>query len=178
MNWLDFLVVAIVVVSTFYGWQRGFVSQTFDLAGWILGVIAALKYDALIVSYTLAFAKIDLATVVPRSVRFIVIFLCVRLAILFLGRLVRTVAHLPVLGFFDTAGGAAFGFVKASIQVLALFMLMGFMRPEFFEKAVDESIYSYRIDEFASVLVKNADESKKTFDEIKGIMIPQEEKKE
>ena len=178
MNWLDFLVVAVVVLNTYYGWQRGLISQAFDLAGWLVGVIAALKYDDIIIAYAHEVTKFDLLTNIPRPIMLIGIFLVVRISFLLVGRVLHSVLHIPGLGICDTAGGAAFGLVKGSIQVMALFILMGIIRPQFYETALDTSVYSYKIDEYSAVLLECVDANKEKINDFKGMIIPDEGKKE
>ena len=178
MNWLDFLVVAIVVINMFYGWQKGLFSQAFDLAGWLFGIIIALKYSDFVVGYLDNVVKIDLLTNLPKPVMLVVIFIVVRILFLFVGRFLQVVVHASGLGVFNTAGGAAFGFVKGSMQILALFILMSFIRPQFFETALNTSVYSYRIDAYAGTIVDYADANQGKIDDLKGIVIPEGQKKE
>jgi uncharacterized protein YkwD len=44
INAIDVLLVVIVLLSVFNGWRRGFIYGVLDLAGWVLSLLAGLRY--------------------------------------------------------------------------------------------------------------------------------------
>ena len=51
MNWLDWLIVAVLVFSAFQGLRRGFVSSVAKLAGLLLGFIVGITYNRDLAAY-------------------------------------------------------------------------------------------------------------------------------
>jgi uncharacterized protein YkwD len=44
LNVIDILLVVVVLLAALYGWRRGFIYGVLDLAGWVLGLVAALRF--------------------------------------------------------------------------------------------------------------------------------------
>ncbi len=44
LNALDILLVALVLLSALNGWRRGFIMGLLDLLGWIVSLVAALRF--------------------------------------------------------------------------------------------------------------------------------------
>ncbi|MBC7262574.1 MAG: CvpA family protein, partial [Chloroflexi bacterium] len=45
MNWVDFMILVIVAVSTFSSLRAGFLRQASALIGFVVGIYAALSYN-------------------------------------------------------------------------------------------------------------------------------------
>ena len=43
-NAIDVLLVVLVLFSVLSGWRRGFIHGVLDLAGWVLSLVAGLRY--------------------------------------------------------------------------------------------------------------------------------------
>ena len=117
VNWLDFLIIAIVGWFTVAAYLSGFIRETVALAAVLLGVLAAgLFHDNLAANFQI-FVDDETATHV---VAFLTIFAIVAVAGWALSILLRRTASLLMLGWADRAAGALFGFLKGVVIVQAI----------------------------------------------------------
>ena len=120
MNWLDVVIVLILVWFTFSAFSAGLIREVVTLAAAVLGVvIAGLYYDTL--------AKDVLVFVDNDQAALVVAFLMLLGSVFLMGQLAAIIlkhtASLLMLGWADHLAGAAFGFVKGFIIVEALLIL-------------------------------------------------------
>ena len=117
VNWLDFLIIAIVGWFTVAAYLSGFIRETVGLAAVLLGVlIAGLFHDNLAENFQI-FIDDETAT---RVVAFLTIFGIVAVTGWALSIFLRRTASLLMLGWADRAAGACFGFLKGVVIVQAI----------------------------------------------------------
>lgn len=114
MNWLDAVIVLVILWFTFSAFQTGFIRETVTIAAAILGVVlAGLFYDDLADDVLLFIDGERLANIVA----FGLIFAATALAGQMLALVLKPTVNLLQLGLFDQMAGAAFGFVKAMVFI-------------------------------------------------------------
>ena len=117
MNWLDFLIIAIVGWFTVAAFLSGFIRETVGLAAVLLGVLlAGLFHDNLAENFQI-FVDDETGT---RVVAFLTIFAIVAVAGWAVSLFLRSTANLLMLGWADRAAGAFFGFLKGIVVVQAI----------------------------------------------------------
>ena len=115
----DWIILALALWSVVRGFIRGLIRELFALAALIAGItIAAWNYTA---------ASGWLGRWIPQPtsasiVAFLLLTLAVTLAVLVVGRLVRSAAHLVGLGLLDRLAGALFGLTRACLLGAAILM--------------------------------------------------------
>jgi uncharacterized protein YkwD len=118
-NVVDILLVLLVLLSMFAGYQRGFILGVLDLAGWVLSFLAGLSfYQPLARFLTLDIHA--LPSIWSRPLAFILIAIIVRVAIhiggrVLLRRLPKNVHHRRVNHVFGIVPGLANGLITAAI---------------------------------------------------------------
>lgn len=125
-NWIDALLVVIVLLNVFLGWRRGFIFGALDLARWIGSLLAALYFYqpiAQFLEYVTAWSDVW-----TQPVAFILIVVTVGLAIQALGnyllrRLSPDVHRRRANQILGTLPGLASGFITAAIVAALLFSL-------------------------------------------------------
>ena len=117
MNWLDFLIIAIVGWFTLAAYLSGFVRETVGLAAVLLGVVLAGIFHARLAENLQIFIDDETGT---RIIAFLLIFAIVAIGGWAFSLLLRTTATLLMLGWADRAAGAIFGFVKGVLIVQAV----------------------------------------------------------
>ena len=120
MSILDFIIVAIAVISFLWGIRKGFVGQLMSLIGLIFGLWGASK---LTVPITTKIMPLLGPSVPEGTVRIIVyIILAVLFIILFnwLGRLLEKVMNLTILGGLNKVLGAVFSLLKAVVVAMII----------------------------------------------------------
>lgn len=117
MNWLDFLIIAVVGWFTVAAYLSGFIRETVGLAAVLIGVLlAGLFHDNLADNFQI-FIDDETGT---RVVAFLVIFAIVAAAGWTLSLFLRSTANLLMLGWANRAAGAFFGFLKGILVVQAI----------------------------------------------------------
>ncbi len=117
MNWLDFILLIIVASSVYTGFRVGFARGGIGFAAAVLGLLCGFWFYGIPAAWvsTLVTSK----TVANLLGFFIVIFGFI-LAGSIIGLIVQKMFRLIGLGFFDRLLGAAFGFVRGSLVVVAV----------------------------------------------------------
>ncbi len=117
MNALDWTIVGVLAVSVLLGLLRGFVREALAVAGWVVGIVLALRYSA------------ELGTHLPFDVplpalRTGIGALAIVVASVFVGALagwvLRQLLAAARLSFADRALGALFGVTRAVLIVFAV----------------------------------------------------------
>lgn len=120
MNWLDGVIILLVLWLTYAAFQAGFIRETVTIAAIILGIVlAGIFYVDLADDVLLFIDNDDLASVVA----FVIIFGAVALAGQVLAMVLKPTVTIFQLGIFDQLGGAAFGFLKAMVLVQIFLVL-------------------------------------------------------
>jgi membrane protein required for colicin V production len=141
MNWLDYIILAVLVTGIVMGFKRGFVREAMGLLGIIFGVIIAINYVDWASGKFLSHMHVS-----PHVVTFfcfILLFLTAYLAFKLLGMVFYRIGQLSPLGRLDKIGGGFFGFVQAWILTgMILLLLMFFPLPQSFLRTTDTSFFA------------------------------------
>jgi membrane protein required for colicin V production len=121
MNWLDIVILAIIVIATFLGLWIGLIRAALFLAGIIVGVFLAGRYY-IPLSQHLSFVGDES---VARVVAFVIILVAVMLVALLLALFLNRLTSLVPLGWVNRLGGAIFGLFLGALfwgAVLAIWV--------------------------------------------------------
>ena len=121
LNWLDFVIIAILAVSTIHAWRTGFVRGSVRLLAVVGGVILAGAYHERVI--------LDLAIATEPSAEMKVASFGVILAVVVLagwiaGNFLKGAAELLMLGWADRSAGALFGLFFAVLLVQAVMAII------------------------------------------------------
>ncbi len=122
MNWVDYAIVGVVLVSAVVSLLRGFVKEALSLAGWIIAIWVALAFashlskmlDGLITSPSLRI-------VVAFSILFVVTLVLAALVNFFASQLVKRTG----LTGTDRVLGMLFGILRGAVIIAILVLLAG-----------------------------------------------------
>lgn len=144
MNWLDFVILALMAWFTLSAYLSGLIRETLGLASVILGVILAGLFHDEFADNLDFFIESETASNV---IAFITIFVIVAVGGWALSLFLRRTADLLLLGWADHAGGALFGFIKAVLIIQALTVIF-VLQPALGMEAViaDSAIGSFFLD--------------------------------
>lgn len=122
MNWADWTIIAIVVISGLFSIRQGFVKEALSLATWVAAfIIARIFSDAL--------AAVLARYIETPSFRLAAAFAILFIATLFVGalisNLIRTLVQATGLSSTDRILGMGFGLVRGGLIVVALVALLG-----------------------------------------------------
>lgn len=117
LTWLDWVIIAIVALSTLISLWRGFTREALSLLGWVLAFIAANLFGGVLAS--------ELAGVIDNvTARYIagwlLVFVGVLLAASLSGMLMARVVQMTGLGTLDRLLGTLFGFARGVVIVMVI----------------------------------------------------------
>ncbi len=111
MNWLDIVILAVMVISGFVGLKTGFITTVLSLAGVIVGITLAGRYY-IPLAERLSFIPQEN---VAEGVAFAIILIGVMIIATLLAKLLKWAVSAVMLGWLNHLGGAVFGLVMGAI---------------------------------------------------------------
>ena len=117
MNWLDFVIVVVLVVSAFLGLRVGIIKAVLYLAGVIVGVVLAGRYYTALADVLPFFSETSGAA---KIVAFAIILIGVMVIAVVAARFLKWVTSAMMLGWTNRLGGTALGLVLGAIFCSAL----------------------------------------------------------
>ena len=122
MNEVDWIILAVLAISTIVGLFRGIVRELMAIVGWVLAIVLALRFSPW------AGELIPLPSV-DASIRTIFGAILIAVVVLFacgiLGRIAGAALSAASVSFEDRSIGAVFGFVRGVVIVCACVYLLG-----------------------------------------------------
>ena len=150
MNWLDILIVVVLIGFTSAAFSAGLIREIVTLTAVVAGiVIAGTLYDDL-ASDVLTFIDNDGAA---EAVSFLVLFGAVYIFGQIAAYMLKTGASLLMLGVWDRLGGAGFGLIKGLFIVQILLLIFAAYPSLGLEGSVEGSeLADYFVDDFSLLL--------------------------
>ena len=120
MEWVDWVIVLVIVLGVLEGLREGFFRSACSLAGLLLGlVLAAWNYGRL-AAWLMFFVRVE-------AVADVLGFLAIALAVMGLaglaGQIIAKTVHGMGLGCLDRLLGAAFGFLQGTLLVMVVILV-------------------------------------------------------
>lgn len=155
MNWLDLIILIILALAAWKGFQRGFLIELASLAGLVLGIWAGLRFSDRVV------AAMDLE-VKHAAAAFLITFVLVLLLVVLLGHLLTKVIDIAQLSLPNKLAGVAFGALRSAFTLsIALNLALGYSEGAFPPVAVREgSSFFTPVRAFAPLVVPQLEETK------------------
>lgn len=121
LNWADYFIIAVVLISTLVSIIRGFVREVLSLVVWIIAFVVAFKFSAKLATVFAAYIKTP-------SLRVALAFALLFIITLILGGLLSfLLSHLIVktgLSGTDRVLGMVFGFARGLLVVAVVLLLL------------------------------------------------------
>ena len=116
MNWLDIIILVLIVIATLVGLKIGIIKAVLSLLGVIVGVILAGRYYVALAGELTFISQDSLA----RIAAFAIILIVVMIIAALLAALLKWFVSALMLGWVNRLGGAVFGFVLGFVFCGAL----------------------------------------------------------
>lgn len=155
MNWLDIVLLLILAMAAWKGFQRGFLIELASLLGLVLGIWAGVHFSDRVT------AALDLE-VKHAAVAFLITFALVLLLVLFLGHLLTKLIDIAQLSLPNKVAGIAFGVLRSAFTLsIALNLLLGYTEGAFPTEQVRQGSSLFDpVRSFAPMVVPQLEETK------------------
>lgn len=126
MNWADWIILAILVVSSLISLKRGFVKEALSLLNWVIAFFVAMAFrdvlSVLLSSYISTPSVRDM-------VAFATLFAATLIVGAMLNNLVSELVRLTGLSGTDRTFGMIFGLLRGFVIVMAIILLVPMIVP-------------------------------------------------
>jgi len=165
MNWLDWLLIALLLFAAFQGFTRGFIVEVSSLLALVVGIWVAARFS-------LRFADAVGLGSDKETIAFLLTFVAVLVAVHLLARFLTTLIDLAQLGLPNKLAGTLFGALRSAFTLsILLNLLVGWTDDAFPPKSVrEESTLHAPIRAFAPLVIPALGETKwvkETMDRVK-----------
>lgn len=141
MNWLDFVLLVLLVGSIALGVKRGLIREVMGFVGLIIGVVLAINKVDAVTAWVLSHMKAS--PVVVSFVSFVLILAFFYITFRLLGMLFNKMASLSGLGKIDQIGGGFVGFIRGWVLVgFVLFLLFYLPLPQGVYQSIENSFFA------------------------------------
>ena len=160
VNWLDGIVVIVVLVLGLIGWKTGIIRAVVALGGTAVGLfLAGQYYDDLGEQLESVIENPDGA----RVAGFVIIFLTIFVGAIIAGRLLRSVLRQLYLSWVDNAAGSAVGAFVGVALCTGLAVVLAVFPFGNLDKTVEDSLFGdFLVDNFTAVRTLLPEEFDKT----------------
>ena len=147
MNWLDIVVILMILIPMSIGYMRGLIGIVVPLVGIVFGIIFAGRVYGEIAD--LLHPGLLNSASQANIVSFIIIFVLFFIAIMVVSSILRRFMRLLFLGWVDKIGGLAFGLVVGFIVASDFLAIVTNFFTESVQAAVaDSPLDSFLLDKF------------------------------
>ncbi len=116
MNWLDIVILILLVVSILTGLKIGLIKAVLSLVGVVVGVVLAGQYSVALAGHLTFISQPSLAKIAA----FAIILIVVMIIAAVLASIIKWAVSAVMLGWVNRLGGAVFGLVLGAIFCGAL----------------------------------------------------------
>jgi membrane protein required for colicin V production len=153
MNWIDAVIVIILILSMVNGFIHGFVKEVASLTALILGIWGAIKFS----SFTAAklYDYFDMTGQYVGVIAFIVTFMLIVVIIHFIGIMADKIVDAVSLSFVNRLLGIVFGLLKSVLIMSVFFVVMNVIdakRPFLPKETIEKSIFYNPISDIAPAI--------------------------
>ncbi len=170
MNWIDALIVVILILSLVMGFINGLVKEIASLAALILGIWGAIKFSSFTAEKL--YDYFDMTGQYVGVIAFLVTFGIIVVIIHFIGILADKLVDAVSLGFVNRLLGIVFGLIKTVIIMSVFFSILNAIdarRPFLPKERIEESKFYNPISDIAPAIFPVIGEGgfKQSFDRFK-----------
>ena len=121
MNYIEIILLILLILSAFNGFSKGFVEELAGLFALILGIWAALHFSGFVAQLITDLFNFE-SRFLP-VISFLVTFIIVLILVSIIGGMISNLVKAVHLGFLNRLAGFVFGVVKGAL-VLSIFLVV------------------------------------------------------
>jgi len=153
MNWIDAIIVVILILSMVTGFINGLVKEVASLAALVLGIWGAIKFSAFTAEKL--YDYFDMSGQYVGVIAFLVTFGIIVVLIHFVGLIVNKIVDAAALSFVNRLLGIVFGLLKSVLILSVLFVVLNSIdarRPFLPKDKIEESMFFNPISDIAAAI--------------------------
>ena len=153
MNWLDAIIVVILILSLVTGFINGLVKEVASLAALILGIWGAIRFSTFTAEKL--YDYFDMTGHYVGIIAFLITFGIIVVIIHFIGILADKVVNAASLGFINRILGIVFGLLKSMLIMSVVFVVLNAIdvrKPFLPKNTIEESKFYNPISDIAPVI--------------------------
>jgi membrane protein required for colicin V production len=153
MNWLDVIIVVILILSLVTGFINGLVKEVASLAALILGIWGAIKFSTFTAGKL--YDYFDMSGRYVGIIAFLITFGMIVVIIHFVGILADKIVNAAALGFINRILGIIFGLLKSVLIMSVVFVILNAIdakRPFLPKQTIEESKFYNPISDLAPAI--------------------------
>ena len=153
MNWIDAVIVIILVLSMLSGFINGFIKEVASLAALILGIWGAIRFSTFTAGKL--YDYFDMTGQYVGIIAFVVTFGLIVVLIHFIGMVADKIVTSISLGFLNRILGIAFGLLKSILILSVIFVVLNVIdsiRPFLPREKIEGSTFFNPISDIAPAL--------------------------
>jgi membrane protein required for colicin V production len=170
MNWIDFVIIILLVFGLARGFINGFIKELASLLALILGIWGAIKFS--VFTAEKLYDYFDMTGQYVGIIAFLITFIIIVIIIHFIGMIVDKFVETLSLGFLNSLLGLIFGVFKSALILSVIFVVLNAIdaKHRFLpKKVIEDSRFYNPIADIAPALFPLIGEGNfdKSFDRIK-----------
>jgi membrane protein required for colicin V production len=122
MNWIDFIIIILLVFGLARGFMNGFIKELASLLALILGIWGAIRFSAFTAERL--YDYFDMTGQFVGIIAFLITFILIVIIIHFIGLLVDKFVETLSLGFLNSLLGLVFGVFKTALILSVMFAVL------------------------------------------------------
>lgn len=153
MNWIDLIIIVLLILAFFKGFTDGFVREVASLLALILGIWGAIRFSAFTADKL--YDWFDMTGQYVGIASFLVTFIVIVIVIHFIGTLADKMIDAVSLGFLNRILGMVFGVLKSVIILSVFFTILNAIdmkRPFLPKEKINESRFYMPISDIAPAI--------------------------
>ncbi len=170
MNWIDLIIIVLLILAVVNGFINGFVKEVASLAALVLGIWGAIKFSSFTADKL--YEWFDMSGQYVGIIAFLVTFGVIVVAIHFIGIIADKIIDAIALGFLNRILGMVFGLIKSVLIMSVIFCVLNAIdvrRPFLPKEKIAESKFYNPISDIAPAIFPVIGEGgfKQSFDRFK-----------
>lgn len=122
MNWADWVILAIVLISSLMSLRRGFIREAVSLITWVAAfIVGRLFYEVLA---EIVAGYFDAAPSVHQLIAFLILFIATLIVGNLIGTLIGSLVKMTGLSATDRVLGVGFGALRGGLVVVIMLVLL------------------------------------------------------
>jgi membrane protein required for colicin V production len=142
MNFIDLILILIILLFAIQGFRKGLIYEIASLAGLILGIYASFHFAGYLEGYLAEYLNVP--EKYSAVTAFILIFLLVVIVLHLVGKIIENIIDLVALGFLNKLAGSVFGLAKGIVLLSLAFLVLNHFDNELISKENREESFLYK----------------------------------